>query len=130
MAILIDVFPTTFGDGIGFMHDPDVGVLLILRHPPVPAETMGRAKSERVQVFDIFPVGDIHQSIAARRSHWHSNHFSENYHLISYKAAPKCVLILTAPSLTVRFSILPHIPNVVTHILETWGKKTHGAIND
>lgn len=71
------------------MHDADMGMVLVLRGPPVPAKTMSRALSERVQVFNVFPVGDGHQGITACSSHWHGVRFSKIYRSISYKAVPQ-----------------------------------------
>ena len=77
MAVLIDVFPSTLWHSVRFMHDSQMGILLVLRSPPIPAKTMSRAISECVQMVDIFPVGNGHQRITACSSQWHRVHFAE-----------------------------------------------------
>ena len=118
MAVLIDVFPCTFRHSVRFMHNADMGILLVLRSPPVPAQTMSRAMSECVQMFYVLPVGDGHQSIAACSSHLHGVRFSEIYHRVSYRAVRNAS----------KYS-QPHL-KVIAYIRETWREKTHWAVSD
>ena len=112
------------------MHDADMGILLVLRRPPVPAKTMSRPMGECVEVFNVFPVGDGHQSIAACSSHWHGVRFAEIYLGISQESNPDWRQILTPPFFAVFFGILPHVLKIIAHGLETRGENTHGAVKD
>lgn len=89
MTILIYIFPMSFRHRVRFMRYADVGVVFVLGGPPVPATTMSGALSECVQVFDIFPVGDGHQSVSACSSHGHGSCFSEICHLSQLQSQSK-----------------------------------------
>ena len=112
------------------MHDAEMGILFVLRRPPVPAKTMSRPLGECVEVFNVFPVGDGHQSIAACSSHWHGARFAEICLEISQESSLKCRPLLTPPFFAVFFGVLPHVLKITAHGLETWGENTQGAVKD